>query len=93
MNKPLFMYLKLTNNHTASFYDNESMNDKSKECFFKFNPCHYPTDVITYCFKLDVTDDLRSFLKRFDVELDADVSKLQFLNFYQNGDIGPCSKK
>ena len=84
------MYLKLTNDHTASIYNNESMNDESKE--FKFNPCHYPFNDVTYCFKTDVTDDLRSFLKRFDVELDADVSKLQFY-LLQNGDIGPCSKK
>ena len=79
------MYLKLTNDHTASFYNNESMNDKSKECFFKFNPCHYPRDDITYCFEAVITDDLRSFLQRFGVDIDKidsdnskDEAKFQF---------------
>ena len=84
------MYLKLTNDHTVSFYDNESMNDESKECCFKFNPCHYPLDFISFCFETDITDDLRSFFKRFGVEMDSDVSKVQFY-FRQNGDIGSCS--
>ena len=83
------MYLKLTNDHTASFYNNESMNDESKECF-KFNPYHYPDLDITYCFETDMKDDLRSFFKRFGVEMDADVSKLQFY-LYQDGEIGQCS--
>ena len=82
------MYLKLTNDHTASFYNNESMNDESKE--FKFNPCHYPDAGLSFCFEADITDDLRSFLKRFGVEMDEDVSKLQFY-LRQDGDIGPCS--
>ena len=85
------MYLKLTNNHTASFYNNESMNDESKEVSFKFNPCHYPdTFYKSFWFEAYIADDLRSFLKRFGVEMDADVSKLQFY-LYRNGDIGPCS--
>ena len=84
------MYLKLTNDNTASFYNNQSMNDESKEFCFKFNPYHYPWDVISFCFLTDVTDDLRSFLKRFGVEMDADVSKLQFYVF-SSGNIGPCS--
>ena len=82
------MYLKLTNDHTASFYNNESMNDESKE--FKFNPCHYPDDRYSFCFEADITDDFRSFLKRFVVEIDADISKLQFY-LYQDGGIGLCS--
>ena len=84
------MYLKLTNDHTASFYNNESMNDESKEFCFKFNPCQYTRDYISFCFDTDITDDLRSFLKRFGVEMDADVSKLQFYLF-PNGEIGQCS--
>ena len=84
------MYLKLTNDHTASFYNNESMNDESKECCFKFNPCHNPSDCCSFCFEADITGDLRSFLQRFGVEMDADVSKLQFY-LYQHGEIGPCS--
>ena len=84
------MYLKLTNDHTASFYNNDAMNDESKEVFFKFNPCHYPDTGLSFCFEADITDDLRSFLKRFGVEMDADVSKLQFYLF-SNGEIGQCS--
>ena len=97
------MYLKLTNDHTASFYDNESM-----EVCFNFNPCHCLLLDITYCFETDITDDLRSFLKRFGVdidkidsncfdeakpfgvEMDEDVATLKFF-LLPNGDIGPCS--
>ena len=92
------MYLKLTNDHTASFYNNESMNDESKECSkkpipVKFNPGHYPDDRVSFCLLSvsDIDDDLRkSFLERFGVEMDKNVSKLQF-RLYQDGDIGPCS--
>ena len=84
------MYLKLTNDHNASFFNNESMNDESKEVSFKFNPYHYPNPVLSFCFEADITDDLRSFLKRFGVEMDEDVPKLQFYLF-PNGNIGPCS--
>ena len=84
------MYLKLTNDHTASFYNNESMNDEPKECCFKFNPCHYPGPDFSFCFETDITDDLRNFVQRFGVEMDEDVSKLQFY-LLQNGNIGPCS--
>ena len=84
------MYLKLTNDDTASFYNNESMNDESKECCFKFNPCHCPRDFISFCFEGDIMDDLRCFLQRFGVEMDADIPKLQFY-LSQDGEIGPCS--
>ena len=84
------MFLKLTNDHTASFYNNESMDAESKEFCFKFNPCHYPIDNVTFCFEADIIDDLRSFLKRFGVDIDEDVTKLQFY-LLQNGQIGPCS--
>ena len=88
------MYLKLTNDDTASFYNNDAMNDESKEYCFKFNPCsiHFLIDRISFCFETDLTDDLRSLLKRFGVEMDADVSKLQFY-LLPNGDIGPCSHR
>ena len=83
------MFLKLENDHTASFYNDESMNAESKERCFKFNPCHCPDDRFSFCFEADITDDLRNFLKRFGVNMDADVAKLQFY-LYQDGDIGPC---
>ena len=98
------MYLKLTKDHTATFFNNDAMNDESKEVSFKFNPCqskkvsfkfnprHCLDTGLSFCFEADITDDLRSFLKRFGVEMDADVSKLQFYLF-PNGDIGPCSKR
>ena len=89
------MFLKLKNDHTASFHYNESMDAESKEFCFKFNPCHYSGDPfglhqIVFCFETDKTDDLRSFLKQFGVEMDEDEAKLQFY-LYQNGEIGPCS--
>ena len=91
------MYLKLTNDHTASFYDNESMDAESKEFCFKINPCRALSDSITYCFVGDITANLRSFLKRFGVDIDKidsdnskDEAKFRFYLF-QNGNIGPCS--
>ena len=86
------MYLKLTNDDTASFYNNESMNAESKECYFKFNPCHFPRDKdVSFCFMGDITDDLRStFDQRFGIDMDKDVSTLQFY-LYQDGNIGSCS--
>ena len=83
------MFLKLKND-TASFYNNESMDAESKEFCFKFNPCHCPVDLVTFCFEADITDDLRNFLKQFGVDMDEDVAKLQFC-LLQNGQIGPCS--
>ena len=84
------MFLKLTNDHTASFFNNESMNAESKEFCFKFNPCHYLDGNITFCFEADITVDLRSDFKRFGVQMDENVAKLQFY-LRQNGDIGLCS--
>ena len=94
------MYLMLTNDHTASFYDNESMDAESKEFCFKINPCRSLSDSITYCFVGDITANLRSFLKRFGVDIykiDSDNSDDSedeaYFQFYlrQNGNIGPCS--
>ena len=86
------MYLKLENDD-ALFYNYESMDLKSKKAGFKFNPCHY-TDredpSITFCFEADITDDLRSFINQFDVDLKKNVAKIQFY-LYQDGKIGPCS--
>ena len=89
------MYLKLTNDHTATFYNNDAMNDESKEVSFKFNPCHYPDPDFSFCFEADITDDLRNFLKQFCVlytNFNFELQKLQFYLF-SNGNIGPCSKR
>ena len=101
------MYLKLTNDHTASFYDNESMNAESMKIRFKFNPCHYPFYFVTFCFEANITNDLRSKLKGFGVKMDVTDSKddtkdysedFEYANeaklefhLYQNGEIGSCS--
>ena len=101
------MFLKLTNDDTASFYDNESMNAESKEPCFKFNPCHYPFYFVTFCFEANITNDLRSKLKEFGVKMDVTDSKDDFEDYsedfdyakeaqlkfylYQNGEIGSCS--
>ena len=82
------MFLKLTYDQTAIFYNSESMNVESKKCF-KFNPCHHPWNFVTFCCEADITDDLRNFLERFGVDIDQDVAKLQFC-LLQNGQIGPC---
>ena len=93
------MYLKLTydeaDKYTASFCNNESMNDESKECFkkpipVKFNPCHYPDDLYSFCFEADINDNLRKSFERFGVKMDEKKTKLQFY-LKRNGNIGPCS--
>ena len=88
LNKP-FMYLKLENDETASFYKNDP---ESMEVRFKFNICHYPSPRVTLYFETYITDDLRSFLQRVDLRFDSDDSetKLKFY-LYQDGHIGPCS--
>ena len=85
------MYLKLTNDHTASFFNNDAMNDESKEVSFKFNPCYHPKEFLVG-FEADIKDDLRSCFKRFGVEMDEDVPKLK-LYLFSNGNIGPCSSR
>ena len=84
------MYLKLTSDHTATFYNNESLNAESKNLEFCFNPCHNPAGFTTFCFEADITANLRTFLKGLGVEMNADISKILFC-LYPNGDIGPCS--
>ena len=79
------MFLKLENDHYASFYNNQAM-----EVCFEFNPLHCPRDMITFCFEADIIDDLRSFLKRFGVQMNENESKLQFYLF-PSGNIGPRS--
>ena len=85
------MYLRLTNDNTASFYNNESTDRESMKVF-RFNVCHYPDTSIPFCFEAVITDDLRSFFKRLGIEMDEDQAKLQFY-LHKNGDIGPCSQK
>ena len=104
------MFLKLKNDHSVqgvfhgSFENIESTDLESMEVRFKFNPCHYPDDDITFCFEANITDNI---LKRFGVEMDetdskddfkddsedseyANEAKLQFY-LYENGKIGSCS--
>ena len=78
--KKHILYLKLENDD-ASFYNYDSKDLKSKKVDFKFNPCHYTDRVdpsITFCFDADISDDLRSFLKQFGVDMDEDEPKIQF---------------
>ena len=90
------MFLKLKNDHFVqgffhgSFQNIESTDRESMEIHFKFNPCHYLDDDITFCFEANITDDLRLKLKGFGVDIGNDVAQLQFY-LYQNGEIGSCS--
>ena len=101
------MFLKLKNDNTlqgffhGSFQNIESTDRESMEVCFKFNPFHFPDDDMTFCFEANITDDLRSKLKGFGVEMDETDSKddsedSEYANklqcyLFQNGDIGPCS--
>ena len=94
------MYLKLENDDTASFYNYESNNLESTKVCFKFNPCHtigqrmekQRNCPIIFCFSADITENLRSFLKQFGVDMDENEVKIQFC-LSQNGKIGPCTER
>ena len=61
---------------------------KMMEFNFKLKPlnCALLADR-TYCFETDITGELRSWLKSFDVKMNEDESKLHF-TLKQDGTIG-----
>ena len=74
--------MKLTNDNTALFF-----NDSDLHFAFQFKSYSYPMNSVTFCFEADITKDMRSFLKHFNVKIDEDESNLYFY-LYQDGNIG-----
>ena len=79
-NKLPFIYLKLTNNN-AMFYNHFELKIN-----FKRLNCSLLADRTCY-FETDITDDLRSWLKQFNIEINEDEPKIHCY-LYQDGTIG-----
>ena len=78
-------YMKLKNDNTALFFNDSDLHPMS--FYFQFKSYSYPMNSVTFCFEADITKDMRSFLKHFNVEIDEDESNLHFY-LYQDGYIG-----
>ena len=86
--KLAFMYLKVTDDTMAQFYQDYDL--KSMEISFKTiknqSLCSPPADKVL-CFESDITDEIQSWLKQFNIEINEDKSKIQ-LTFHQDGTMG-----
>ena len=61
---------------------------KMMEFNFKLNPLNYALLADrTWYFETDITDDLRSWLKQFNIEINEDEPQIH-CSFYQDGTIG-----
>ena len=83
-----FMYLKMTDDGMAEFYQDFDL--KSMEISFKTiknqSLCSSPADKVL-CFESDITDEIQSWLKQFNIEINEEESKIQ-LTFHQDGTMG-----
>ena len=80
-----FIYMKMTDDETAKFY--LDFEFKSMQISFETKPlCSRSADE-ALCFEADITDELRSWLKLFHLEINEDESKIQ-LTFHQDGTMG-----
>jgi len=70
------MFMKLTNDNTACFYKNPDL--KKTDFSFKFKRYCFPSTDETLCFEADITENLRSFFRKYDVNIDDYESKLYF---------------
>ena len=77
--------MKFTNDNTALFFNDSDLNPMSFA--FQFKSYSYPMNSVIFCFEADITKDMRSFLKHFNVKIDEDESNLHFYS-YQDGNIG-----
>ena len=85
-NKLSFMYMKMTDDGTAKFFLDFEL--KSLKISFKTKRlCSPSADEAALCFEADITDELRSWLKLFHLEINEDESKIQ-LTFRQDGTMG-----
>ena len=80
-----FMYMKMTDDGMVEFYQDFDL--KSMKIIFKTKPlCSSSSDEALY-FEADITDELRSWLKPFHIEINDDESKIHF-TFHQDGTMG-----
>ena len=81
-----FMYMKMTDDGMAQFFLDFKL--KSMKISFKTKRlCSPSADEAALCFEADITDELRSWLKLFHLEINEDESKIQ-LTFRQDGTMG-----
>ena len=84
-NKLSFMYMKMTDDGTAKFFLDFEL--KSLKISFKTKRLCPPSAVEALCFETHMTNELRSWLKLFHLEINEDDSKIQ-LTFHQDGTMG-----
>ena len=80
-----FMYMKMTDDGMAEFYQDFEL--KSMKISFETKQLCSSSAVKALCFETDITDELRSWLKQFNIEINEDDSKIQ-LTFRQDGTMG-----
>ena len=76
------MYMKMTEDGMAEFYQDFEL--KSMKISFKTKRLCPPSAV---CFETDMTNELRSWLQLFHLEINEDDSKIQ-LTFHHDGTMG-----
>ena len=80
-----FMYMKMTEDGMAEFYQDFEL--KSMKISFKTKRLCPPSAVEALCFETHMTNELRSWLKLFHLEINEDDSKIQ-LTFHHDGTMG-----
>ena len=89
--KLAFMYLKMTDDTMAQFYQDFDLKIRipmkiSFKTIKNQSLCSSPVDGVL-CFESDITDEMQSLLKQFNIEINEDDSKIQ-LTFHQDGTMG-----
>ena len=89
--KLAFMYLKITDDTMAQFYQDFDLEIKipmkiSLKTIQNQSLYSSPADGVL-CFESDITDEMQSLLKQFNIEINEDDSKIQ-LTFRQDGTMG-----
>ena len=80
-----FMYLNMKNDEIAELFHDFEL--KSMPFNLKIKPQHSSSIDEISCFEADITDELRSWLKPFHMEINEDESKM-YCSFYQDGTMG-----
>ena len=89
--KLAFMYLKVTDGTMAQFYQDFDLKIRipmkiSLKTIKNQSLYSSPADGVL-CFESDITDEMQSLLKQFNIEINEDESKIQF-TFHPDGTIG-----
>ena len=80
-----FMYMKMTDDGMAEFYQDFEL--KSMKFSFKTKRLCSPSAVEALGFESDITVEMQSWLKQFNIEINEEESKIQ-LTFHQDGTMG-----